>query len=266
MSRITRILAAAVAAAASLMVPTVAHAAPGNSVVVGDSIPANPTVVDYIAGKQQIKIPGARINKVGCGSDGTFVAGYRSTYGGPVDDYTCAGGSLHTGGKHVDQMLSRAAARGDLNGATKEVAIFAGFNDTYPHLGRAPLSRIEHDIYNGYVNAIKLAKRYAPHAKIKLVGYPTIGTNVCLVRPAPRVNLPLPAGIIHDIENRLQRSGRAAASATGAQFVDLKPVSAQHGMCSNDPWMRGIIDAVPGNLPVHMTHNGLYAVGRVAGS
>ena len=70
--RIRTVLATlAATAVAAVTLPMAATAAPGNTVVFGDSLPANPTVGDWLTAKDA-PIPGGRVNEMGCGTDFLF--------------------------------------------------------------------------------------------------------------------------------------------------------------------------------------------------
>lgn len=247
-----------------------AHAAPGNTVLVGDSMPANPTVEQYAS--TAVKIPNPGMNKAGCAADGSFAGGYSEAAGRAVADFTCPGASFATGGRHVSDLIDKAAEAGELNGATAEVVIFAGANDTYPHMlqNPKPLGEIEGMIHNGMVKAIEQARAKAPNARIKVVGYPQIGNakgEVCAISLTPNGTVPTPAINVGGAEGALQNAGRKAAEQTGAQFVDLKGMSAGHEMCSPDRWIAGLVDfgSAPRALPLHLTWDGIKAVSTFVG-
>ena len=109
---------------------TALAATPGNTVLVGDSVVANPTFSDYWKNKANAKTN----TGVGCVTDGSIADEIANASGGAhVDQYQCAGASFATGGHHIDDSLRTAAQHGDLNPQTKNVVIVAGANDTYPY-------------------------------------------------------------------------------------------------------------------------------------
>lgn len=70
--RIRTVLATlAATAVAAVTLPMAATAAPGNTVVFGDSLPANPTAGDWLTAKGA-PVPGGRVNEMGCGTDFLF--------------------------------------------------------------------------------------------------------------------------------------------------------------------------------------------------
>ncbi|WP_040357466.1 GDSL-type esterase/lipase family protein [Corynebacterium ciconiae] len=270
----TKVLSLVTAAAAAMGItaalPTTAEAAPGNVVVVGDSMPANPSIEDYVGSKlpEQARglTPNAKVNHVGCGSDGLFTGTYARVSGKAVDDFTCPGASFMTGGMRVDFALDTAAQRGKLNGATSEVVIFAGANDTYSRMRNQSLPDIERELYGAIRGSIAKAKHYAPNARVKVVGMPHVANangGVCLINVIPNIPLGIPAGVVNDVEFHLQWAQVHASHDGGATFVDTKPISDGHEMCSNDRWITGIIDTTarsPHNLMFHMTDAGLTSV------
>ena len=269
--RIRTVLATlAATAVAAVTLPMAAQAAPGNTVVFGDSLPANPTVGDWLTSKGA-PIPGGRVNEMGCGTDFLFSGAVGAGNGTPIADYTCAGSSFRTGGIRVIDQINRAAETGALDAGTRQVVILAGANDTYPYIlnDRMPMPQIQENLRVAAGDAINRAKQVAPNAQIKIAGYPTVsGPNgeVCLVNTAG-VGLPTPAVNLNEIEAGLDAGLRQAAGDTGAKFVDLKEVTAGHGTCDADNWVVGVVDDSIGdyNLFVHMTNHGVQTVGHHIG-
>lgn len=269
--RIRTVLATlAATAVAAITIPMAAQAAPGNTVVFGDSMPANPTVGDWLTA-QGAPIPGGRTNEMGCGTDFVFSNAVGAGNGKPVADYTCAGSSFRTGGIPVVEQVNRAAANGALDAGTSEVVIFAGANDVYPYILNEgmPMPQVQENLRAAVRDTINRIKDVAPNAQIKIGGYPTVsGPNgeVCLVNVGG-VGLPTPAVNLSEIEAGLDAGLRQAAADTGTKFVDLKGLTANHGTCNADNWVVGIIDDSIGeyNLFVHMTNHGLQVVGNHLG-
>lgn len=259
----------------STALPTTAQAAPGNAVIVGDSLPANPTVEDWVGSKipgelARIATPNARINGAGCSTDFRFSDAYGRAAGKPADNYTCPGASFTSGGIHINALLDAAARQGSLNHETADVVIFAGANDTYSRVGKQDLPSIERDLYNAIRGTIAKARHYAPNARIKVVGSPHIANaigQVCLINVVPNAPLPIPVGLVNDLEFHLQMAQVNASRDERAVFVDTKPVTDGHEMCSNDRWIAGVVDTTaqtPHNLMLHMTNAGLDAVAGAA--
>ncbi len=82
MAKQRKLIAVAAAAAALLTANTAAHAAvPGNTVLTGDSIVANPTVVDYARNKANLMAN----TGVGCVTDGSIAHEITRASGAHVD-------------------------------------------------------------------------------------------------------------------------------------------------------------------------------------
>ena len=154
----TKLAAVAAAAAALIAGHTSALAAtPGNTVLTGDSVVANPTVPDYWKNKANIKVN----TGVGCVTDGAIADEIANASGGAhVDQYQCAGASFATRGVPIDNALRTAARHGDLNPQTKNVVIVAGANDTYPYGPDVQAS--DRAIRNGLRNACLLYTSPSP--------------------------------------------------------------------------------------------------------
>jgi len=244
-----------------------AEAVPGNSVVLGDSLTANPDLYNYFAGKG-VPLPNPVLSGSGCGTDNRFSDGVGRGSGLPVDNYSCAGASYRTGGMHISDQARIAHDQGSLNGETKQVVLLAGTNDTYPYVlnDHLPVDQIEANLRNAIADTVREVKGYAPNADVKVIGMPHVVNSlgqVCPINLIPNVQVPSLTIQISDLEWALERAGQDGANAGGARFVSLKPVSDGHEMCSNDRWIVGLIDTTSGrrNLPVHMTDAGLAAVG-----
>lgn len=312
MSRLTRsarLGAAACALVAGLIAPA-AHAAPqlpapphGNglafggstyshthpthghvdAVVFGDSVPANSNPLGVAAGhvnNEQVRnglrdVGGATpYNRLGCSSDGHFIDAYSKASGLSTGNYTCSGASYGTGGIKINQAVDVATQHGDLNGSTKEVAILAGANDTYPRIGITPDSQtpnqIRDDLKRNMVNTINHIHRVAPNARVKIIGYPQVTDKfgmACTIDAIPNVQ----GGHVPGVgiyENIVQWAGATAAREAHAQFVDLKPQSQGHGTCDPDRWYSGVVDSFPPapyKLLLHLNDNGMQQVGTLAG-
>jgi hypothetical protein len=81
----------------------------------------------------------------------------------------------------------------------------------------------------------------APKARIVLVGYPRIvpDSGSCPDR------LPMPAAALARVRRAVVEINdlwKKAATATGADYVDMYDASEGHDICSSDPWVNGITD------------------------
>lgn len=125
MKKFARILTAAVAVAGSVMgLAPAAQAAPGNTVLLGDSYFANTTLNQII----DAKLGNAR----GC-IQGKFrvATELQRLTGARVDDYSCNGKELYLGREPLEARLDQAIRDGKLNRNTRNVPIMVGANDTY---------------------------------------------------------------------------------------------------------------------------------------
>ena len=102
---------------------------------------------------------------------------------------------------------------------------------------------------------IKAIQGRAPAARIIVATYPTIlpPSGTC-----DRLGLTeLEAAMMRRVGDQLAASSRAAAQRTGAGFVDMHSLGAQHNACSNAPWTYGWYNA--GLAPFHPTKEGAKA-------
>ncbi|MBM0262470.1 hypothetical protein GWO59_006900 [Corynebacterium macginleyi] len=235
-------------------------AVPGNTVLVGDSIVANPTVADYVLNKAHKKAN----TGVGCVTDNAIANEMSHVSGAHVDQYQCPGASFATGGIHVDDSLRKAAADGNLNHQTKNVVIVAGANDTYPY--KADIAASDRAIRGGLRSALNIAHQHAPNAKVIVASYPQVarGNTTCLTSSM----IPLPIAAVSDTEQRLRNTLREVSEQDGATFLDAHPMSDGHDMCSPHRWWVNLVDPLPpapGNLPLHLNAHGTAAYGQFIG-
>ena len=297
------LLTAIAAATASLTTgAAAAHTAPpGNTVLAGDSLVANPVPFDVVRNNVPLSsgsatnMPGSSsamsssstamsgsssnasgsskeimTTGVGCVTDGAIADEIRQASGvARVDQYQCSGASLASGEPRIDDTLRTAAEQGDLTWSTRNVVIAAGANDTYRYGHNA--QAVEHAVRSGLQNAIDVTHEHAPNAKIVVVGYPRVTSdgatcaNSGLHSSDP---LPIPTPLIAATEERLQHNLREVAEHNGATFVDAWPASEGHDMCSPQRWWRNLFDVVPpapGNIPLHLNALGIRGYGQLIG-
>ncbi|MEC3957035.1 SGNH/GDSL hydrolase family protein [Nocardia sp. CDC153] len=200
------------------------------------------------------------------------------------------------GGYTLAQEALAAAKDGAFGPRTRVVAIQLGFNDAWPRDSTvtADASRVVtcvFDILEGcdenavaqgrwpdvdaitgsaYAERIRkvvdYVKYYAPNARIELVGYPEVapeGDSVWCFDLFGLGNWVQPrARAMVEFWDRLQTAEREAAGLLGIDFVDVRPATAGHGLCSNDPWFNGLLDPRPDHsgLPLHPSAHGDAAV------
>ncbi|MTJ65601.1 hypothetical protein GL305_32095 [Nocardia seriolae] len=199
-------------------------------------------------------------------------------------------------GYTLTQEVRQAAEDGAFGPRTRVVAIQMGFNDAWPRdaavspdatrvftctldvvrgcdenavtEGRWPdLDAVTGAAYADRMRkVVEFVNYYAPNARIELVGYPEVtpedATAWCFdilgvvrwVQPRARAMV--------EYWNRLQVAERDAAGILGIDFVDVKPVTAGHGLCAADPWFNGFLDprTDPAGLPFHPSPRGDTAV------
>ena len=92
-----------------------ATAAPGNTVVFGDSLPANPTAGDWLTAKGA-PIPGGRVNEMGCGTDFQFSGAVGAGNGTPIADYEAPREQTVVPGTRIMVALAELVAWMDAHG------------------------------------------------------------------------------------------------------------------------------------------------------
>lgn len=290
------LLTAIVAATASLTTgAAAAHTVPpGNTVLAGDSVVANPVPFDVVRNNMPLSsdsatdtsssssaMPGKSSDAsgsskdimttgVGCVTDGAIADEIRQASGvARVDQYQCSGASLASGEPRIDDTLRTAAEQGDLTPGTRNVVIVAGANDTYRY--GLDTQAVDHAVRSGLQNAIDVIHEHAPNARIVVVGYPRVtsdGTTCANSGLHSSDPLPIPTPLIAATEQRLQNNLREVAEHNGATFVDAWPVSEGHDMCSPQRWWRNLFDVAPpapGNIPLHLNALGIHGYGRLIG-
>lgn len=95
-------------------------------------------------------------------------------------------------------------------------------------------------VTDNLVEGIEEIRRRAPQAIVVVVGYPQVfpESGSC------RERLPLARGDVrfaHDVMRRLIEAQREAADRAGAEYVDVMAASAGRDICSDDPWIAGIV-------------------------
>lgn len=267
--RLSSVLAAGLIALAGMNVPA-ADSREHNLVVLGDSVVADPSLPDYLSskvGRAFPQIPGSSFEHCPT-SPGNFGARAAAKLGLRVADFSCTGATSFSPGQPVSAQVDRAVASGALSPATSRVILSTGFNDTYSN---SPLSdgELRARFVASTAPLIQRVRQAAPHARIQIVGYPTITDqgHVCLFHLLPGSSDRTPLAPVARWEWVSQDMQRDLAHATGTEFVDLKPSTVGRGMCGPDGqrhWA-GLVDVTAGqaNLPFHMTAEGHEHVANV---
>lgn len=244
MSRLSRVVASVAASALVLgggvLGTTAAQAedvAPsGNYVSFGDSIPANPTILDVVTAKVKGTHPELPIEVDavdGCAHGGDNVGKRVAAKTGlTLSDYSCPGATAYTPPSPQDpiphnmfsQQVDRALGDGALTPDTKLVSVVIGVNDTYQqsNLQRPQEERL--DLYHKEVSAqIDRIREAAPNATIVMVGYPdeTDGGNyTCATNLLGQTShWYFPAVRYYQEELRTQQ--RAIAEEKGLPYLDM---------------------------------------------
>lgn len=240
-------------------------------VALGDSAAAGPL------------IPNQDINLLCARSSRNYPAVVARALGARLTDVTCSGAELTDfSGRQFGLVPPQYAA---LNTGTDVVTLTIGANDidmvpqtlTCINLLREPwglscadrLTAGGKDVLGDAITAwapefgkaLDEIRRRAPHAQIVVVGYPTY------IRPGGcHPTQPIwarDADYIQSSVNKLSATMREQASARGATFVDLAPVSVGHDTCAA-PGARYLEGLVPTTLaaPLHPNAAGMAAFGN----
>lgn len=256
----------------------------GDSVMAGDNLP----YVD--AGK-------------GCyHSDRRYVAQIARSLGvyktADFQDTSCFGATLDTptGIRLVDQAATQRD-RGSFGPRTEHVVIQTGLNDYWgapqQHLLDTALHCAINVVQGCDMNAVaegrsqdpdaitaeeyarrakvsvEYIKYFAPNAKISFVGYPTYqapGARTCISLGGLPAEQPRDE-VLDRLFRNMQSAQRGAAEQLGVNFVDLQTPSAEHGGCTPEPWVGGILDPKPefNGIPVHLNPAGEAAAAAIVG-
>jgi hypothetical protein len=88
-------------------------------------------------------------------------------------------------------------------------------------------------------SAVRDLQDRAPDAYIVLVGYPQIFPSDVSCDAFPPVR-PDVLGVVNLAVDTINRYVQSAARQTGAAYVDVAGLSAEHGLCSEEPWVHGM--------------------------
>ncbi|WP_052389954.1 SGNH/GDSL hydrolase family protein [Streptomyces sp. NRRL B-24484] len=101
----------------------------------------------------------------------------------------------------------------------------------------------------------------APHAKVLLVGYPSVlpdNERNCIGRqPITTGDVAYLRGILHRLNDKLA----ATAAANGATYVDTLTPTRGHDVCSDDRWIEGALPGSPA-VPFHPNATGEKVMAR----
>ncbi len=207
-------------------------------------------------------------------------------------DASCSGSTLASGnGWRLVHEVAAAAKQQAFGPKTEIIAIQTGMNDAWSRTNTASmitsfqscvfnftdgcgLEAAEQGRFTEYRNVtgrlyadlirevITYMRYYAPNARIMLVGYPELfpagQEHVCVnVLGAGQVVQPRGRAVTEYLD-RLDTAQREAAELLGLEFVDIRSVTAGHGLCSDDPWLNGFFDpaADMAGMPFHPSAHG----------
>ena len=274
--RLLALVAAVVTAAAALTLPAgVADAQTRNLVVFGDSVIANPTVPEYLAGGLSSNVANGQSSRgssgnpaEGCPQGDNWGRGAAQRLGMPAWDYSCSGAVSMSPGPQFSTQVDTAIRTGGLTDATERVIISTGFNDTYNNVQMSD-GQLTQAFVAAMAPQVERIKQAAPNARIQIVGYPSItaGDHICLFHVGPNVSDRTYVPQVNQWQWQAQEMQIALANATGVEFLNLKPSTSENHMCAPDDkrmWA-GLVDfyAGPGNLPFHVNDRGHAHVAHV---
>ena len=244
-----------------------ANAQERNLVIFGDSIIADTPSLEYLADRfgssTSSGSSGSGDSSVGhCAtSPDNFGARAARKLNLAAWDYSCPGTTSISPGTKFSTQVDRALATGGLTPAAQRVVVTTGFNDTYNN-DSLPAGEVRSRFVGAMAPQIERIKAAAPNARIQIVGYATItdGDFVCLAHIGANIHDRTFFPRVGYWEWLAQDMQRDLAHATGTEFVDLKPATADNGMCAPDDrrmWA-GLIDfhGGPGNMPIHINARG----------
>ncbi|RMI31352.1 SGNH/GDSL hydrolase family protein [Nocardia stercoris] len=262
------LLAAAVAAVVPAGSQVVAQAAPAadsstgaDVVVFGDSFASDEPLVSHEAVDDCVRSATSWPNQL------KALTGLTGT--GKFVDESCSGGSIDTGTGYTLTVQARLAAQAGAFGPdTKLVAVQLGMKDSWRNgTVDGPYSKMtacdgfdlscldtdqtwvtdDHGI-TGTAFADRMRKvvdyirYYAPNARIVLVGYPeeqAPGTTTLCQKVGP-VSIPVPYAPMTGYLDWLDKAQREAAGLLGAEFLDVRALTAGHGLCAPEPWVADV--------------------------
>lgn len=132
-----------------------------------------------------------------------------------------------------------------------------GCKGDYVHDGRDQLSEAIASTAPRIDRVLKEIKKRAPRAKVFLVGYPTVlpetGSGCYPVVPVLPADVPYLRAKVKELNAML----RTRATAAGATYVDIAPVSVGHDFCQPlAKWVEGLVPTTTA-APVHPNAAGM---------
>ena len=201
----------------------------GNYVSFGDSLAANPNMIQIAAGHSPViagvfKVPAVPQGYCATGED-NYANRVGHDTGLETHNYACSGapGALPHPFNFKSQV-DHAEEEHTLNGDTRLVTITFGMNDTYlePDASKTPEAR-EATFLDGMSSQIARVRASAPNAKIAVVGYPDLTdgqSNLCPINVAGNVTRIYAAGL-DQTQSNVRESQKKLAQDTNTIFLDM---------------------------------------------
>lgn len=241
---------------------------PGNYVSFGDSLAANPNMIQIMAGHNPalagvFKTPPVPDGYCATGED-NFANRVAHDTGSSVHNYACSGapGALpHP--FNFQSQVDHAERDHSLTSDTRLVTIIFGMNDTYqdPDVAKTPEQR-EATFLQGMSSQIARVHSLAPNAKVVVVGYPDLTdgkSNLCPINFAGNVSRVHVDGLDQTQAN-VRESQRKLAQDNEAIFLDMSAsINAQNNnnSCGTGERLAAAdIDEQAHNLWGHLTAAG----------
>lgn len=260
----------------SLQTPSV-NAQPGNTILFGDSMFANPTYkqLNDTFGKLNPYTgegtPG-RPSPQGCPQGAHTVATeLQRMTGRHTINYGCPGTSAASPStRHSFQsQVDHAIRNGDVSRASN-IVIMMGINDAVKSFynPNAMIPNIQREV----ARKIRDIQRVNPHARITTVAYPSYSADngaICPVRVNPvntGTGVPFDVFAFKSIEESADYALYKAAVETGVNFYDLRGATRYNNMCAPNHlrWMAGTVETQnPHNFAGHLTHKGITGVAEL---
>lgn len=248
-----------------------------NYVSFGDSLAANPTVLDIMVSRLQKRgydIPNPNIQEGSCPQDrNAFPTRTAVQTGLRLSDYSCGGATAYVPSSANDaiphttfaEQVDHALADGNLNGNTRLITVSIGVNDVYQPGNDAPVNHeYRMQRYQEVVSAqLQRVKAAAPNARIIMVGLPdqTDGANHTCATNLLGVVSHWYFPIVSFYQDEVRTQQRDAASTVNATYLDMvEEINLARGNngCSADSnrLSAAVFDDAPHRFTFHLTDAG----------
>lgn len=126
-----------------------------------------------------------------------------------------------------------------------------------PQLG--DLAEFYARLTDSVADAIRHIHQVSPKATVVVVGYLRVGAAWC---PAWSPYNAQDSAFIDSVQARMNNALKTAAAQTGAKFVDVNAGAGDHGVCSEDPWVKGGGSLIGNDIALHPLAAGEDAAAR----